>query len=119
MNVSASPSIVVSSLEAWKKFFAPATDVALPVITVSLDWVNFICSIMLTADSFEWAKSFLQSSMGQIIQKGNICKEHLDFVIPVTCPVNQPPLCAQEASESSRGPVSTPVKDGVSSSPVV
>lgn len=62
MNISASPCITVSSLEAWKKFFAPSDDDPQHVIKVSLDWVNFICSILLTLDKFEWAKSFLQSS---------------------------------------------------------
>lgn len=105
-------------MEDWKKFFAPADDVTLPIIKVSLDWVNFICSLLLTPDKFEWAKSFLQSPTWQIIQEGNICNEYQEFIIPAACPVNQPPLCAQEVSESSRSPVSPPVKEGDSSAPV-
>ena len=61
---------------------------------VPFDWVDFICSTLLTPEKFDWAKRFLQFSMWHIICEGFLQSQHLVFYIPNNCPVTVALSCS-------------------------
>lgn len=103
--------IASESMIAWNKHFASGFD-GQSAIQVPLDWVNFICSTLLTPDKFDWAKMFFNSPMWHVIKEGTTSKDSLDFFIPDSCPVNMVPLCSQAPTEEERN-ISTRGKEVV------
>lgn len=95
------------SFAAWKKHFANNSE-STESFRVPLEWVIFISSTLLTPDKFDWAKSFLKSTMWQIIKDGSSCKECITFYVPDTCPVSMAPICSQVSSQEELRHFSTP-----------
>ncbi|XBI87326.1 hypothetical protein VPH35_025439 [Triticum aestivum] len=78
---------------AWEHHFSVSTE-GCSTIKVPFDWVDFICSTLLTPEKFDWAKRFLLSTMWHIICEGFLQSQHLVFYIPNNCPVTVALSCS-------------------------
>ena len=81
-------------MRLWETYFAPhmgrsgGSTCCIPV-----SWFNFIILMLLTPEKFEWTKSFLKSSLWDIVKEADEGYQSFKFVIPDSCVFTQAPMC--------------------------
>jgi hypothetical protein len=77
-------------MKIWDKYFAPHCPSADSnskgkVFQIPVSWFNFITLMLITPEKFNWAKSFLNSSLWEIISEEFAQEEYVKFIIPEKC----------------------------------
>ncbi|PUZ62565.1 hypothetical protein GQ55_4G367900 [Panicum hallii var. hallii] len=71
----------------WAKFFflvgCPEFSVQIPK-----DWAPFFLVILLSPDSFDWARKFLRSSVWNALLSCTNTSSYMTFALPASCPEN-------------------------------
>lgn len=80
-------------------------------VKVPPNWVNFFCATLMNPEKFGWAKSFLLSSMWQIMCEGVDPETAFSFFIPENFPVSGIPQCLQVFDSEDDNSISTPQQE--------
>jgi hypothetical protein len=85
-------------MKLWDKYFAPHcpsadSDQNGKIFKIPVSWFNFITLMLATPEKFNWAKSFLNSALWEIILDESAKEETIKFAIPENCCVQYEPSC--------------------------
>jgi hypothetical protein len=85
-------------MKLWDKYFAPHcpradSDQNGKIFKIPVSWFNFITLMLATPEKFNWAKSFLNSALWEIISDESAKEETIKFAIPENCCVQYEPSC--------------------------
>jgi hypothetical protein len=85
-------------MKIWDKYFAPhcpSADSAQngKIYSIPVSWFNFITLMLATPEKFNWAKTFLNSALWEIISDESAKEESIKFAIPENCCVQYESSC--------------------------
>jgi hypothetical protein len=88
----------------WAQFFSPVGCPA-QVVDIPADWASFFTVMLLSPSNFDWAKSFLASTVWNLFLITAKPKALMSFSIPAKCPENASVLCQGlvQAAENAPG----------------
>lgn len=71
----------------WAKFFSP---VGCRELTVQIpkDWASFFLVMLLSLNSFDWARKFLSSTTWKALLRCSDSSSAITFALPSCCPDN-------------------------------
>jgi hypothetical protein len=86
----------------WAKYFSPVGRLE-PLVQIPKDWAPFFLKMLLSPESFDWAKSLLLSPSWKALSEFWSAGDHFQFALPTTCPDKDGISCVHrpELSEPS------------------
>jgi hypothetical protein len=95
-------------MKIWDKYFAPHCPSAESaqngkIFSIPVSWFNFITLMLATPEKFNWAKTFLNSALWEIISDESAKEESIKFAIPKNCCVQyESSYCLLEVVEKEK-----------------